>query len=99
MAHLFGATGGYLLAYPFAAALIAYLVRRTSRGFAASLACAGAGSLLILLCGATWLAALTHASLPVVAKLAILPFLPGDALKVVAAAALGAGWVRWRRSA
>jgi biotin transporter BioY len=29
--------------------------------------------------------------------LAVLPFLPGDALKVFAAAALAAGWVRLRQ--
>jgi biotin transport system substrate-specific component len=32
LAHLFGPTAGYLLAYPFAALLISYLYRRTGRG-------------------------------------------------------------------
>lgn len=99
MAHLLGPTGGYLLAYPFAAALIAFLVRRTSRAFAPSIVCAGAGNLLILLCGAAWLAVLSHAPVQSVVKLGILPFLPGDMLKVAAAAALAVGWVRWRRIA
>jgi biotin transport system substrate-specific component len=97
MAHLLGPTGGYLLSYPLAAALIAFLVRRTSRGFTPAALSALAGSLVILLCGAAWLAVLTHASAQSVFTLAVLPFLPGDALKVVAAAALAAGWVRLRR--
>lgn len=101
LAHLLGPTGGYLLAYPLAAALIAYLVRRissrTGRGFASAFLSAALGSLVILACGALWLAVLTHASLPSVFTLAVLPFLPGDALKVAAAAGLAAGWLRLRR--
>jgi biotin transport system substrate-specific component len=97
MAHLLGPTGGYLLAYPLAAALIAFLVRRTSRGFAPAALTAAAGSFVILACGALWLAILTHASAQTVFTLAVLPFLPGDALKVAAAAGLAAGWVRMRR--
>ena len=99
LAHLAGPTGGYLLAYPLAAALIAFLVRRTDRGFAPAAFSAAAGSLVILFCGGLWLAALTHASAQSVFTLAILPFLPGDALKVAAAAGLASGWVRLRRCA
>ena len=97
LAHLFGPTGGYLLAYPLAAFLISILWRRTQRGFTTAALIAAAGSFVILASGALWLAALTHASLQSVFTLAVLPFLPGDALKVAAAAALGAGWVRFRR--
>ncbi|MDR3772379.1 MAG: biotin transporter BioY [Terracidiphilus sp.] len=101
LAHLLGPTGGYLLAYPLAAALVAYLVRRvssrTGRLFAPAFLSAALGSLVILACGALWLAILTHASLSSVFSLAILPFLPGDALKVAAAAALATGWLRLRR--
>jgi len=97
MAHLIGPTGGYLLSYPLAAGLIAWLFRRTSRGFGPALLSAAGGSMVILLCGAAWLAVLTHASAQSVVTLAVLPFLPGDALKVAAAAGLAARWVRWRR--
>lgn len=98
-AHLLGPTGGYLLAYPFAAMLISILWRRSRRGFAAVLASAAAGNLAILACGALWLAVLTHASVSSALTLAVLPFLPGDALKVAAAAALAAGFQRLRRPA
>lgn len=97
LAHLLGPTGGYLLSYPLAAALIAYLVRRTNRGFTSAFLSAALGSFVILACGAAWLAVLTHASLASVFSLAVLPFLPGDALKVAAAAGLAAAWVRLRR--
>jgi biotin transport system substrate-specific component len=99
MAHLLGPTGGYLLAYPAAAALIATLWRRSGRGFAPALASAAAGNLLILLCGFVWMAGWTHGSLKTTLALSVLPFLPGDALKVVAAAAIAkaAGRVRRQR--
>jgi biotin transport system substrate-specific component len=96
LAHLFGPTGGYLLAYPLAAMLISFLFRRSSRGFFSAAATAAAGDLVVLSGGALWLAALTHASLPVVLTQSFLPFLPGDALKVVAAAAMATGWQRLR---
>jgi biotin transport system substrate-specific component len=97
LAHLIGPTGGYLLAYPLAAAFIALLIRRTGRGFTPALLAAAAGDLVILACGALWLSVLTHASAQSAFTLAVLPFLPGEALKLAAAAALAAGWVRLRR--
>jgi biotin transport system substrate-specific component len=99
LAHLFGPTGGYLLAYPLAAVLIAITYRRTRCGFTAATLIAAAGSLVILACGALWLAVLTHASAQSVFTLAVLPFLPGDVLKIVAAAALATGFHRLRRRA
>jgi biotin transport system substrate-specific component len=112
LAHLFGPTGGFLLAYPLAAALISYLWRRTGRGFWAALASAALGDLLILGCGGLWLALFMgqpahfstmhlsgmHLSGLSGAALAILAFLPGDALKVAAAAAFACGALRLRRN-
>jgi biotin transport system substrate-specific component len=97
LAHLLGPTGGYLLCSPAAAALISFLWRRTRRGFTAALLSAAAGDLAILLCGALWLTVFTHASVQTTLTLAVLPFLPGDALKIAAAAALAAGYQRLRR--
>jgi biotin transport system substrate-specific component len=97
LVHLFGPTGGYLLAYPLAAALISFLWRRTGRGFAAAVLSAAAGDVAILASGTLWLAALTQLAAFRAAALAVLPFLPGDVLKVVAAAGVAAGFVRLRR--
>jgi biotin transport system substrate-specific component len=96
LAHLLGPSGGYLFAYPAAAALISFLWRRSSRSFTLALASAAVGSLVILASGAFWLAAFTHASAQVVFSTAILPFLPGDALKIAAAAGLAIGFQRLR---
>jgi biotin transport system substrate-specific component len=97
LAQLMGPTGGYLLAYPLAAALSSLLWRHTGRGFVSAMASATAGSLVILVGGALWLGVLTHASVQSVLTLAVLPFLPGDALKIVAVAALATGYQRFLR--
>jgi biotin transport system substrate-specific component len=101
VAHLLGPTGGYLMAYPAAAALVAYLWRRSRRGYSAALMSAAAGNAAILLCGFLWLLVWTHgvgssSSVKTTFALAVLPFLPGDALKVVAAAAIAKGLDRAR---
>jgi biotin transport system substrate-specific component len=98
IAHLLGPTGGYLMSYPAAAALVAWLRRRVKRGFAGAILSAAAGDAVILLCGFVWLAMWTHAGIGSAFVLAVLPFLPGDALKVVGAAGIARGLDRVRRS-
>ena len=99
MAHLLGPTGGYLMSYPAAAALIAVLRRRLARGFTGAMLSAAAGDVVILLCGMAWLAAWTHGSMKTAFALAVVPFLPGEALKIVAAASIAKGLERVRRQA
>jgi len=96
MAHLFGPTGGYLLSYPAAAPLISFLFRRTKRGFGAAFLSAGTGSLVTLACGSLWFTGLMHAPIQLVLMQTVVPFLPGDALKVAAAAGIAAGAARIR---
>jgi biotin transport system substrate-specific component len=95
-AHLFGPTGGYLLAYPVAVYAIAALWRASRRSFTWALVSATAGDLIILGTGALWLSIYTHASLATVLTQAVIPFVPGDALKVVMAGAAGFQWNRLR---
>jgi len=97
--HILGPTGGYLLAYPAAAALTGWLRRRIGRGgFASSALAAGTGSVVILLAGAAWFAVISHQSAGTVLALSVAPFLPGDILKVAAAAGVATGLRRFRRS-
>jgi biotin transport system substrate-specific component len=96
--HLLGPTGGYLLAYPFAVYIIAALWRTSKHNLLWAILSAGAGNLLILVVGAGWLSILSHASLNTVLSEAVIPFLPGDAVKVAVAAALGYEWYRNRRA-
>jgi biotin transport system substrate-specific component len=100
LAHLLGPTGGYLMAYPLAAPLISFIWRRIrpshGREFRTATLSAAAGSLVILASGALWLDLLTHASAWSILTLAVSPFLPGDALKVIVAASIAAGLQRLR---
>jgi biotin transport system substrate-specific component len=87
IAQLLGPTGGYLLSYPFAAALTSFLYRRGQQRFLASIAAAGLGSIVILAAGAGWLGVIGHVKFSVIFAQSVVPFLAGDAVKVVAAAA------------
>ena len=97
-AHLFGLTGGYLLAYPAAAILVSFLWRQGGRRLAPAMFAAAAGDLVILACGALWLSVWTHLTIASALTIAVVPFLPGDALKVVVVAAMAVGLVRIRRA-
>lgn len=93
---LAGPTGGFLAAFPLAAAVTGSLAERGwDRRVATTLAAMLLGSAVILLAGTAWLARF----LPPAQALAAgaWPFVPGDLLKAVAAAlALPAAW-RWLR--
>jgi biotin transport system substrate-specific component len=101
IAHLFGPTGGYLFAYPFAAAIAGWLVRRldpvTSR-FRSALIASTVATLPIFLLGAAWLARFSHLSLAATWAFAVAPFIPGEILKITAAAGIYSSFQRWRRS-
>lgn len=89
MAQLLGATGGYLLSYPFAAAIAGFIVRafgaQRSR-FAAAITAGATGTLLTLVMGGLWIAHLWHANWQASATLGVAPFLPGEVIKIIAAA-------------
>lgn len=85
--HLLGPTGGYLLAFPLAAAVTGWLAGPPARGAlpAARLAIAIAlGTFVIFGGGAAQLALLTGDPAGAM-RLGVLPFLPGDVLKVLGA--------------
>ena len=101
MIQLLGPTGGYLFSYPLVAAVVAWLYRleaiRGLRSFTRGVIAAGVGNVVTLSMGAVWLGVWTHHSSAMVLNQAVLPFLPGDVLKVIAAAGIATGVVRWRR--
>ena len=91
-AKLLGPTGGYLLAFPLAAAFVGYLASRGwDRRPQTMLAAMLAGSLVIYALGAAQLAYFVGTKNEI--TLGVLPFLPGDALKaLLAAGLLPLGW-------
>jgi biotin transport system substrate-specific component len=86
LARLFGPTGGYLLAFPVAAALVGWVARRRP-GWPGLLAGPLLGMMAIHAGGLAQLLVLTGSARAAVAA-GLLPFVAGDALKVIAAALL-----------
>jgi biotin transport system substrate-specific component len=89
LAKLMGPTGGYLVGYLAAAYLVGLVAERSGGRLWINLLGLVAGSLLIYLCGVTWLKAVLDISLSKALAMGMWPFLPGDAAKIVAALALG----------
>ena len=80
---LLGPTGGFLLAYVPVTALWGCLCRRMQRPRGQALGFA-AGTLLLYLCGTAWYAWQTGAGMLSALTVCVLPFLPGDAVKIAA---------------
>lgn len=94
IAQIAGPTGGFLIAYPFVAAIAGALLRLLplrSRWVSAVIAGFTATSLLFCV-GALWFAFALHVGMRAALFGAVLPFLPGEAVKVFAAAGIATAW-------
>ncbi|MBP5271882.1 MAG: biotin transporter BioY [Clostridia bacterium] len=85
---LFGKTGGFLLGYlPLALCSGLFLPKKSrNRRLALGLPVLGMllGTVILYAFGTAWFLILTHASLKLALTACVLPFLPGDALKIFA---------------
>jgi biotin transport system substrate-specific component len=91
MPQLLGPTGGFLMSYPLVAALASGLTRRLrviSPAFIAATVAGIAAITLLFISGASWFIHYTHHSLYATWIGAVAPFLPGEAVKVLAAAGI-----------
>ena len=100
-AHLFGPTGGYLLAFPAGAFITgAFAENGWDKRFATAVVAMAVGSIVILLSGWAWFSVLMHASPLAAFNVSVAPHIAGDIIKIVlAAAALPAGWALLKRKA
>lgn len=100
IAQLFGATGGYLLSYPFIAAAAGWAFRSMPlRSIYARATLAGTlATAILFVCGSLWIAQVLHLSLSSVWTMSVAPFLPGEIVKIAAAAGLAASIHHWRRA-
>lgn len=96
---IIGPTAGYLFSYPIAAAVVGALAhhgwdRKVQTAIPAMLL----GNVIILVLGFLWLAGVTAmlrgaVNVVTLLNMAVIPFLPGDAIKILLAAlALPGGW-------
>jgi biotin transport system substrate-specific component len=96
-----GPTGGYLVAFPAAAYVTgAFAEYGWDKKYLSAAAAMAIGSAVIFLGGWAWFAVLTNTPPVAAFQIAVLPFLPGDVIKIaLAAAVLPTGWTLLKRKA
>jgi biotin transport system substrate-specific component len=100
MAQLLGPTGGFLLAYPFVAAIAGWVFEQSAAGAKKSFARAATACVLaeifLFVCGLSWLAILTHSFAQAI-RFGLYWFVFAEVIKIMSAAALASGWQRFRK--
>lgn len=95
IAELLGATGGFLLAYPFVAWLAGYVMERGRKNFARAVAAGLLGEVLLFASGLGWLAILTH-SMAQAIRWGLYWFVFAEIIKVMMAAGIAARWQHYQ---
>lgn len=90
IAQLMGPTGGFLMATPFAA----YAAGRLGEARKASFMLLGAlaAEVILFTFGASWFSHVMHTNVAQTISLAVVPFLPGEVLKIVIATTIATLW-------
>jgi biotin transport system substrate-specific component len=95
LAQLLGATGGFLLAYPFVAWVAGYVMEHGRKTFARAALGGLLGEVLLFTSGLAWLSVLTH-SVAQAFRWGLYWFLFAEVIKVMMAAGIAARWQRHR---
>ena len=96
IAHILGATGGFLIAYPFVAFLAGYIFERGTKSFARAALAGLLAEILLFSGGLAWLYVFTH-SLAKAAYFGLYWFVAAEVMKVMFAAAIASRWRRMRQ--
>jgi len=89
MAHILGVTGGYLLGFIATAYLAGYIFEKFgTKNLLTVLGIVFFGTMVIYIFGAAWLSILLKTSFKNSLYLGVIPFLPGEAMKMLAASAI-----------
>jgi biotin transport system substrate-specific component len=97
LAQLLGPTGGFLLAYPFVAALVGWFFERGKHTFARAATAGLLGEILLFASGLSWLAVLTH-SFSQALRWGFYWFVFAEVIKIMLAAAVASGWHRVQKA-
>ena len=95
LAQLFGPTGGFLLAYPFVAALAGWIfhsgkIQSGMKSFVRAVSASLLADVVLFAGGVSWLALLTH-SFAQAARFGLYWFMFAEAIKIIFAAAIASG--------
>lgn len=88
LAQLLGPTGGFLMAYPAVAFIAGWLHDRLGNTRRGAILAGAIGDLVLFVGGMSWLMVVTGVSLAAAFAWAVVPFIPGEVLKVAAATAI-----------
>jgi biotin transport system substrate-specific component len=91
IAQILGPSGGYLVAYPFVAALTGYIFERGKPTFARAAFASIAGEVLLFTFGISWLYVLTH-SLARALSFGLYWFILAEVIKIMLAAGAVRSW-------
>ena len=86
IAQLLGPTGGYLMAYPFAAFLAGFIAERGTRNFARYAVAAVAANVVVFAGGLGWLALWANGNTAQAIRFGLYPFFFAEVMKVMSAA-------------
>lgn len=94
-----GPTGGYLVGFVLAAAVVGLLAQlKWDRKFSSAVSAMLTGSVIIYVCGVAWLMHWGHMNFSTGLKEGLAPFVPGDIVKLyLAGALLPAAWAAVKR--
>lgn len=85
LGRLFGPTGGYLFGYLPAVWVVGTLSERLGRKAVGDLLALICGTIIVYACGVPWLRGVTAMDWAQALTIGMIPFLPGDVLKIAAA--------------
>jgi len=91
VSHLFGLTGGFLLAYPLVAFVAGWIYEHTSRRFGWAVLSATVAEVVLFAGGLSWLAVLTH-SIGLAIRYGLYWFVFAEIIKIFMAAGVAARW-------
>lgn len=89
VAKVAGPTGGYLIGMLFIAVISGYILEKGNGNRIIALIAMVIGTMGDYALGTFWLSKLMHTSFVAALSAGVIPFLPGDALKIIAALILG----------
>lgn len=84
-----GPTGGYLVSYILLVAITGFLCEKTKCAYIPSILAMVLSTLLLYLIGSAWLAYSNHMTFSAAIAAGMLPFIPGDIIKIAIASILG----------
>ena len=97
VAQLLGPTGGYLMAYPFAAFTAGWIMERGRKSFTRAAIGSLLGDIVLFIGGIAWLYFYTH-SLALAIQYGLYWFIFAEVIKVLLASGIASGWKRFRKA-